>query len=271
MRFRALLAIACAAATALAGCSATAQPRDRQVPVLAAVSLSGALSAVAEAYEADRPAVEIVLSFAGSQTLRAQIENGARFALFAPADPRQIEPLTAQGLVKSPMTLAGNRLAVAVPATNPARIDSFADLARPGLKLIIATKAAPIGVYTQLTLGLAANDPSLGDSFSAAVMANVVSEEENVGQVRTKVALGEADAGIVYRSSPSNSQISIIEIPERYNVTVIYPIVLAAEAGDDAAAFRDFALSPRGQAIFADHGFIPAAEAVRNRVEPTRS
>ena len=271
MRSGMLVAIAFAAAIGMAGCSGTAERRDRQIPVLAAVSLSGALTAIAEAYEADRPEVDIFLSFAGSQTLRTQIENGAKFALFAPADPRQIEPLAALGLVKSPMILAGNRLAVAIPAANPAGIHSFADLARPGLKLIIATTSAPIGAYTRSTLDLAANDPSLGNTFSAAVMANVVSEEENVGQVRTKVALGEADAGIVYRSGPWNSRLSIIEIPDRYNVIVLYPIVLAAEAGDDAAAFRDFALSPRGQAILAEHGFIPAAMAVSNQVEPARS
>jgi molybdate transport system substrate-binding protein len=166
-----------------------------------------------------------------------------------------------------PSIFAKNRLVVIIPRTNPARIQRLQDLARGGVKLVIGADAVPVGRYGRAVLRNLALDPAFGRDFAALTLRNVVSEEENVKSVVGKVQLGEADAGIVYRSDVTAAVarfIHVIEIPESANVIASYPIALVKDAreSDTARAFVDLVLSRDGQRILERRGLIP--------VTPTR-
>ena len=145
-------------------------------------------------------------------------------------------------LAGEPSVFAHNRLVVIVPRTNPARIQRLQDLARGGVKLVLGADAVPVGHYSRTVLRNLSRDPAFGADFASLALRNVVSEEENVKSVVGKVQLGEADAGIVYRSdvTPSVARfVRVFEIPESANVLASYPIAIAREAAapDAARAF----------------------------------
>src|SRR5690348_11058000 len=146
--------------------------------------------------------------FAGSDQLAFQIQQGARVDVFAAASPKYPEQLYQQGLVEKPIPFATNTLVLIVPRSNPARIHSVLDLARPGVKVVIGDPGVPVGSYTRTVLS------NLG--ISAAVMKNVVSQETDVKGVLGKVLLGEADAGFVYATDvkPVLGKVGVIRIRE---------------------------------------------------------
>ena len=256
----------------LAGELASAgQPPSTQgrttLQVFAAASLSDAFTEIGHQLERQRPGLTVRLNFAGSQQLAIQIEQGARADVFASADERWMAYATARGLVSGdPAIFARNRLVVIIPRTNPARIHRLQDLARGGVKLVLGADAVPVGRYSRDVLRNLARDPAFGGDFAARTLRNVVSEEENVKSVVGKVQLGEADAGIVYRSdvTPTVARfIRVFEIPERANVLASYPIALVRDAQepDAARAFVDLVLAREGQAILERRGLIPIASA----------
>ncbi|MFQ5407513.1 MAG: molybdate ABC transporter substrate-binding protein [Anaerolineales bacterium] len=234
------------------------------ITVFAAASLGDAFEDLARAYEAQHPGEALTVSFAGTQTLRAQIEQGAQPDVFASASPEHIQALIAQGLVAAPdvRALATNRLTVVVPTVGAAApVTALADLAEPGVRIVMAAAEVPAGDYTRRVLAQLASDPAYGPDFPAAVLANVVSQETNIRQVVTKVRLGEADAGIVYTSDVTPDvapSVRVIEIPPTYNVIAAYVIAPLAGAANHAGAnaFVEFALSPEGQALLSRWGFL---------------
>jgi molybdate transport system substrate-binding protein len=241
---------------------AAAAKSERQV--FAAASLSGAFTDIAHELEKQHPGLKVRLNLAGSQQLAAQIEQGAGADVFASADDRWMAYAREHGLIEdAPATFVRNRLIVIVPKSNPARIRRLQDLARGGTKLLIGADAVPVGHYTRTVFANLAHDPAFGGDYSRRVLANVVSEEENVKAIATKVQLSEADAGVVYRSDITGlgRYVSTIEIPEAANVLASYPIaaVAHAPAPEQARAFIEFVLSPAGQRILEHWGFIPAA------------
>jgi molybdate transport system substrate-binding protein len=257
------VALVAAAAVSLAACAAPAavpQPVERELTVFAAASLTGAFGQIGSAFEASHPGVTVSFNFAGSQALRTQIEEGAALDVFSSANLAELEALIASGHIAADGShlFAGNRLVVIVPQDNPAGIATLEDLGRPGVKLVLAAEEVPVGRYARQVLNNL--DAQLGPAFAEAVLANVVSNEDNVKQVVAKVSLGEADAGIVYstdaRADPS---LPTISIDDPYNVTASYPlaVLIGAPQPDLAEAFAAFALSPEGQAILATYGFLP--------------
>ncbi|GAB4452608.1 MAG: molybdate ABC transporter substrate-binding protein [Anaerolineae bacterium] len=244
-----------------AGCAASSANRPAELNVFAAASLQEAFTGLAAEFEAAHPGVEVRLNFAGSQSLRLQIEEGAPVDLFASANPEQMQALQQAGLMRPPVIFTRNRMVVILPATNPAGITALEELARPGLKLVLANPAVPAGQYARAVL--ANLNPTLGVDFSGRVLANLVSEEENVKGVLAKVQLGEADAGIVYISDVTpavKGQLRLIEFPGAANVQAAYPLAVAAHspAPHLARQFAEFVLSSRGQSVLAMHGFNPA-------------
>lgn len=232
--------------------------------VFAAASLTEAFTALGRAFEAAHPGVEVQFNFAGSQQLAAQITEGAPADLFASADERWMGKLGDAGLLATPAQLfARNRLVVILPAANPAGLGRLQDLARPGLKLVLAADTVPVGRYSRRLLHKLAPLPGFGADFSARVLGNVVSEEENVKGVVAKVELGEADAGIVYRTDvtpAAAAKLRLLRIPDAFNVTADYPLAVLRDAAHpaEARAFLDFVLSPAGQQLLAERGFLPA-------------
>ncbi|HUS16834.1 MAG TPA: molybdate ABC transporter substrate-binding protein, partial [Chloroflexia bacterium] len=206
-------------------------------------------------------------NFAGSQALLAQLKQGASADLFITADAPTMDAARTAGLVLSPQVLARNSLVVVLPSSNPGGVRTLADLARPGLKIVLAAPAVPVGSYTLQVLDKLAADAAYGPGFKAGVLANVVSQEENVRRVLTKVQLGEADAGIVYRTDAraptaagGTQTITILDIPPAANVTAVYYIAVlkGAVALQAASAFQTYALGPDGQAALGRFGFLPA-------------
>ena len=198
-----------------------------QLSVFAAASLTEAFGDVATAFEGTHPGVDVLLNFAGSNTLRAQIEQGAQADLIASANTKEMDALVASKLVANGASkiFLTNRLVVVTPTENPAGLSTLDDLSEPGVKLVLAAEEVPVGRYARLVL------ENAGPQFEAQVLANVVSNETTVKQVLAKVQLGEADAGIVYASDAvAAPDLPVIEIPPEWNVLAEYPIAVLKEA-----------------------------------------
>jgi molybdate transport system substrate-binding protein len=251
-----------------------APPAPSTLTVYAAASLTDTFRELGRALEAEHPGLTVQFNFAGSQQLALQIEQGAPADVFASADQRWMSYVSEQGLVEGESAVfARNRLVAIVPRTNPARIGGLPDLARRGIKLVLAAEAVPAGKYSREALGKLSAAPGLAPEYDRKVLANVVSLEENVKAVVAKVQLGEADAGLVYRSdvTPSVSRyVRAFEIDDPYNVIASYPIaVLKGTKNAEAAKwFVDRVSSAPGQQTLQRHGLLPAAAAAPAATQP---
>jgi len=247
------------------GVPASAPPTT--LTVYAAASLTDAFAELGKQLEADHPGLTVQFSFAGSQQLASQIEQGAPADVFASADQRWMDDVAEKGLVEGEQhVFTRNRLVVIVPRTNPARIGKLEDLTRRGTKIVVAAEAVPVGRYTREVLQKLARAPGYPARYEQRVLANVVSQEENVKSVVAKVQLGEADAGFVYRSdlTPAASRyVRVFEIPDAYNAVARYPIafVKGGRNADAARWFLDLVLSAQGQQVLQRHGLMPAEAA----------
>jgi len=263
-RLFAVLAIVVFVLTAVVPPAAAAK---KELRVFAAASLAGAFGDMARLYEKAHKGTSVKLNLAGSQALVAQIEQGAQADVYASADDRWMGYLGARSLLAdSAIVFAHNRLVMIVPKSNPARIGRLQDLAHGGTKVVIGADAVPAGHYTRTVLTNLSRDPAFGRDYANRVLANVVSEEENVKSIVGRVQLGEADAGFVYRSdvtSPVGRYVRMFEIPEAANVLAAYPIAALANAVDPASAraFVDLVRSPEGQRILARWEFLGATVA----------
>lgn len=233
---------------------------SRTLTVYAAASLIEAFTEIGEAFEASHPGVTIVFNFGGSQNLRTQIEQGAPADIFASADVREMDTLVARNLVAADgaKIFLTNQLVVILPANNPAGLTSLEDLGKPGLKLVLAAEEVPAGRYAREILGRL--NSQFGADYKDEVLANVVSNEDNIRQALTKVQLGEADASIVYISDVvAVRELQRIEIPAEVNVVAEYPIAPLIESKNQALAgeFIGYVLSPEGQATLEKWGFTP--------------
>jgi molybdate transport system substrate-binding protein len=246
--------------------SATGQSGTGQsgtvLTVFAASSLTDAFGELGKAFDA-KMGGKTSFQFAGSQVLRTQVENGARADVYASANAAQFEPLVKAGLVVSAGVFTKNRLVVIVPKKGVANVRTLADLAKTGVKLVIADKTVPVGMYTRQVFAALEQSGQYGTDYASRVQKNVVSEETNVRQVALKVQLGEADAGVVYTTDVTPSlkgAVIQLAIPARYNVIAAYPIgtLKAASNPDGAKRFMDFVRGSDGQAILLKWGFLPA-------------
>lgn len=235
----------------------------KSLTVFAAASLTESFGNIGKQFEAAHPGVKVVFNFAGSQQLRAQLEQGAHADIFASANSQEMNAAIAASLVASgtQRTFARNQLVVIYPKSNPSQIAALTDLARPGLKLDIADPSVPVGQYSLDMLSKMSRDPAFGSDFRDRVMANVVSREENVKAVVSKVRLGEADAGVVYTTDVTREaakELGTLDVPDKFNVIATYPIAPLANALEPELArqFIDFVLSPTGQQVMVNYGFI---------------
>ncbi len=231
--------------------------------VFSAASLTDVFVVLGKVLEQRNPGVGVTHGFAGSQQLATQIEQGARVDVFASADQRWMDYVRQRGLVAGVATeFVRNMLVVIVARSSPARIARLQDLATPGIKVVLAAAAVPVGRYSREALDRLNGAPGFAQDYAQRVLRNVVSHEENVRGVVSKVQLGEADAGIVYRSdvTPATAgRVLVLDIPDRYNVVASYPIAVLRAAPNPAAAaaFVSLVLSPLGQRVLRDHNFTP--------------
>lgn len=223
-----------------------------ELTVFGAASLRGAFEAFAPVVQAETGLVP-VYSFDSSSALRTQIEQGAPADVFASADTRNVVTLLEAGLAQDPVVFACNQLTIIVPAGNPAGITSAQDLARPGVRVVAAGDEVPITKYAMQLVG------NLG--ISDAYTANIVSREDNVAAVRSRVELGEGDAGIVYVTDAmaSGDKVEQVAVPVEANVPATYAaaVVSATDQQTDAATFLGWLTGPEGQAALSTFGFLP--------------
>ncbi len=240
------------------GCASTSTPEPRTLTVFAASSLTDAFTEIGGNFQAAYPNVTVTFNFAGSQALRTQIEEGAPADIFASASGKEMDTLVTGAFVAEGVSqiFLYNKLVVILPADNPAGVDSLEDLATAGVKIVLADEVVPVGNYARQSLDLM--NSSFGNDFKDKVLANIVSNEDNVKQVVAKVQLGEADAGIVYTSDAvAAPELQTIEIAAELNIIAKYPIAPLAESAnsDLAEAFIAYVLSADGQAILQKWGF----------------
>lgn len=236
--------------------AANPPPREDKLVVFAAASLREVFGELAIDFKNAHAGVDITFNFAGTQELRTQLEQGALVDVFASADQRHMDELVKAGRAVATVTFTRNEPVVVVAKEQVAKLESFADL--PKLeRLVIGTPEVPIGRYT-LQIFNKANE-KLGKDFRKKLEANVVSRELNVKQVLAKVTLGEANAGIVYRTDAlaAKGQVGILEIPAELNVIAQYPIAKVNDAAHPALAqaWLDLVLSPAGQKRLEAAGF----------------
>lgn len=238
----------------------------KSLTVLAAASLAESFGEIGKLFEARYPNSKVTFNFAGSQQLARQLDQGADADVFASASPKNMETVVQAGRIDpaAVRNFAKNRLVVIFPLVNPGGLKELQDLAKPGLKLDLADPSVPVGQYALDFLDKAVRDPNFGSKFKEDVLKNVVSYEDNVKAVFTKVALDEADAGIVYATDvPTDlaARVAKLEIPDALNVVAVYPIapILGSQNADLARAFVDLVLSPDGQRVMQKYGFSPAA------------
>lgn len=237
---------AAAALILVGGCSGpgagSSNPPATNVTVFAAASLQQPFDQIAK-----QAGFVAIFNYAGTQTLTAQLTQGAQADVFASADMAHMQTIENQGLLSgAPQIFAHNRLEIAVAKGNPKHIHSLADLAQSDVVVVLADPSVPAGKYAQQALA------------KAGVTVRPASLELEVTAVLTKVALGEADAGIVYVSDVvSSGQVEGIPIPGAENVIADYPIAALATAPNKTAAmaFIGFVTSPKGQAILEQAGF----------------
>jgi molybdate transport system substrate-binding protein len=236
------LAVAILAAAVLAG-TAAARVETTRATVFAAASLTDAFPKIAP---------HARFSFAGSNTLAAQIRQGAPADVFASANTSRPQALHADGFCSKPVVFTRNALVLIVPTSNPAGVRSVYDLRRSGIKLVIADKGVPVGSYTLQVLK---------NMNLTSVLKNVVSRENDVREVLAKVALNEADAGFVYSTDARtvSKKVRVLKIPAWAQPKVQYGICVVSASHNKAAAsvFVRRILSPAGQRVLLRYGFLP--------------
>ena len=250
-----------------------------EVTIFAAASLTDVFQQASLAFSRSGHTGNVVFNFAGSQQLAGQLREGARADIFASANERQMEAAIDAGRIEktSVETFACNRLMIGYgqPAAGAAStlsasadaspaIESLLKLAQPGQKIIVGAEAVPIGLYTRQFLAKAEQDERLGPAFRAGFEANIVSEEQSVRGILSKLQLGEADASVVYASDLVGvTDLQGVEIPAHLNVSAAYPIALVRDSTqpEQAATFVTFLFSEEGSAVLESHGFSTECRA----------
>ncbi|WP_019178818.1 molybdate ABC transporter substrate-binding protein [Microbacterium yannicii] len=215
--------------------------------IFAAASLAGAFDELAEMFEQRHPSVDVrPISYDGSSTLATQLIEGAPADVFAAADERTMEKVAAAGLVDDLELFASNTLVIAVPVGNPGGVKTIEDLGWPETTVVLCAPEVPCG---------AASGALLADNGVAVTAASL---EQNVTAVLTKVATGEADAGLVYATDAAASDdVRPVAAAGAENVVNRYPIAALTGASNPpaAAAFVAFVASDEGQAVLSSFGF----------------
>lgn len=218
-----------------------------RLDVFAAASLTEAIDEIGRTFARRRPGLDVAVNTAGSSTLATQIVQGAPADVFVSADTAQMAVVEDAGLLAgAPVDVAGNRLAIAVEQGNPLGIEGLGDLSRSDVTAVLAAPEVPAGAYAETVLD------------AAGVRVDAASREPSVRAVLARVALGEADAGLVYDSDiAASDDVDGVGIPPDVNVAATYPaaVVAAGDVTDAARAFVDFLQGTAAQEILRAHGF----------------
>jgi molybdate transport system substrate-binding protein len=237
----------------LIGCSSNSPSSQTsaasgKVMVFAAASLKPAFTQISQQFKDQNPGIGVEFEFAGSSDLATQLTQGATADVFASADTAQMDTVSKAGLLSgNPLNFASNTLVIVTAPGNPKKIGSFADLARPGLNVVICQQPVPCGAATQRV------------EDDAKVHLNPVSEELSVTDALNKVTSGQADAALVYvtDAKSAGSKVATVNFPEAATAVNVYPIGVLKNAAlrTQAQKFVDLVTSSTGQQILAQAGF----------------
>lgn len=245
--FRGLVALVLASSP-LVSCTSEGTQNDETVTVFAAASLVDAFTEIGAAFETANPGSTVEFNFASSSDLATQIVEGAPADIFASADSKNVDTLRRSSVsISTPQVFATNTLEIIVENGNPFGIESLADLSETSLTYVTCDASVPIGRYSAEILA------------AAGVEVSPASFEENVKGIVNKIALGEADAGIVYRTDviAAGSAVEGVPIPDEFNVTAEYPVVTIGQTPSELAQeFIAFITSPAGRTILTKYGFV---------------
>ena len=218
------------------------------------MSAAHSLNAAFESYGQRFTTAKAQLNFAGSDELAAQIRGGAKPDVFASANTKLPDELFADELVSKPVVFAANRLVLAVPKDGD-EVRSLDDLTKAGISLAVGSKDVPIGSYTRKVLG------GLSPATQKKILANVKTEEPDVGGIAAKLIQGAVDAGFLYVTDvrATNDRLKAIELPEKLQPHVAYGVAIVRGARNPAAArsFVDGLLKGAGARALRDAGFGP--------------
>ncbi|WP_068188759.1 molybdate ABC transporter substrate-binding protein [Mycobacterium sp. UM_CSW] len=239
--------VGCSSKTPSSSSPQPAQPAGKVV-VFAAASLKPAFGQISDQFKAQNPGSTVDFEFAGSSELAKQLTQGATADVFASADTAQMDTVAKAGLLAgSPTNFASNTLVIVTAPGNPKKVGSFADLAKPGLSVVICQKPVPCGSATQRV------------EDSTGVRLNPVSEELNVTDVLNKVTTGQADAGLVYVTDAhsAGNKVATVNFPEAAGAVNVYPIAVLKNAAQATLAQKFVAMvtGDIGQNILAQLGF----------------
>jgi molybdate transport system substrate-binding protein len=247
IRTTAALAAVILSVTSLAACGGSDSKKKDTLRVFAAASLTESFTTLGKEFEKKHPGVKVVFNFGPSSGLAEQIGQGAPAGVFASASPTNMDTVVASGDAKDPQDFASNSMEIALPPTNPAKIASLSDLAKPGVKVAVCQAQVPCG---KVAAEVFAN---------AKLSVKPVTEEVDVKSVLTKVTLGEVDAGVVYVTDvqAAGDKVKGVEIPAAQNATTAYPIAALTKAAhpQQAKEFVDLVLSSDGAKVLQDAGF----------------
>ena len=219
--------------------------------VFAAASLQATFTQIGTIFQTENPGSTVTFNFAGSSDLVTQLTAGAPADVFASADTNNMTKATTANLVSgTPVNFATSILTIVTPPGNPAGVTSFADLAKPGLNVVVCAPQVPCGAATATV------------EKNTGVTLTPVSEENSVTDVLGKVTSGQVDAGLVYVTDAKNAGDKVTEVtfPEAAVVMNVYPIATLTAATQPALAtkFVDLVVGPEGQQVLAAAGFTPA-------------
>lgn len=242
----------------LNGCGAQ-KPKEKSVTVFAAASLTECFNEVGKEIKSDKN-INAVFNFAGSQSLVTSIEQGTKADVFASANTKYMDKLKEEDYVSESVIFAENNLVLCKNKKSNVVIDKFEDLSKPEVKIIAGDKSVPVGNYFHKALDNQLSDKKIGQDTYTNIMNNIKSNELDVKSVVSKVALGEGDIGIVYKTdiNENNKQdLDIIELKEFENLKVQYPIgaINKSENSESAKEFIDYLTSDKGKEILKKYGF----------------
>ncbi|MCD0450640.1 molybdate ABC transporter substrate-binding protein [Actinocorallia sp. API 0066] len=240
----ALLALTTAAC---GGSSGDGAAKETTLTVFAAASLTETFTELGKSFEAANDGVTVKFNFGSSATLAQQITQGAPADVFAAASPATMQTVADAALAEAPTTFVSNKLEIAVPAGNPAKVDDFADLANKGVKVALCAEQVPCGAAAKKAIE------------AAGLKITPVTLEQDVKATLTKVTLGEVDAALVYRTDviAAGDKVEGIEFPEAEKAINDYPVAVLknAPAKDLAQLFVTLVLSQQAKDLFTKAGF----------------
>ncbi|WFD10627.1 molybdate ABC transporter substrate-binding protein [Tepidibacter hydrothermalis] len=238
------------------GCNNKKVEKNNEITVFAASSMTESMEEIKQEFEKNNPDIKIVLNLDSSSRLRTQIENGVKPDIFISANEKHCKLLQEKGITDNKEQLLNNSMVLIVPSDNPCNIENLNDL-RNKCDVVIAQKEVPAGDYALRILDNL-ND-KYGKDYKDSVLKNVVSEENNVKQVVTKVVLKEAQAAFVYSSDVTNKikdKVKVIDIPKEYNVNATYWSSVFND-NEECLKFYEYLKGDQGKIIFKKYGFEP--------------